>query len=503
MAGLAQERMDVKPLLLPHFPDLVLGFRGGKFFVEKIPSWLNDLIGTELGSLLGKPVNETLEKIIPGILELVSNVFHAQTPINGYSTTLFDRFGVSHNVSLEAQLIQTESGQLAVSVKILDRSLARFEVLPPPMETAFHGVVGQSAGMQRVFNKIRMYGVVDAPVLIMGETGTGKDVVASAIHQVSKRVSRQFIAVNCSAITETLFEAELFGHEKGSFTGAIRVHKGRFERADQGTLFLDEIGDLPLASQTKLLRVLEDNTIERVGGEKPIQVNVRVVAATNRNLEEAVQKREFRSDLFYRINALQIFLPALRERVDDLPLLVSHFIKQLNEKYRRQIVSLTPEALHLLKQYHWPGNIRELRNLLERLFAENETDVIGIRSLKEWAEERIYSAGNRPYNPNVTLLPYRQPIQLFSSRGDQSRADKKTTEDEHNKDEEARIIETEKYSEQRKATRRVEKLSEEEIKQAFKKADGNLTRAAFILGVHRATLYRRLKILSLNRSDLT
>jgi len=281
--------------------------------------------------------------------------------------------------------------------------------------------------------------------------------------------------MNCSAITDTLFESELFGHEKGSFTGAIKSHRGRFERADGGTLFLDEIGDLPAVSQAKLLRVLETSQIERVGSETPIKVNVRIVAATNHNLEKKSLENAFRSDLYYRINALQIHIPPLRERTDDIELLIQHFIQILNKRYDRNICCLTREAVQLLKQYQWPGNIRELRNLMERLFAENHTEVIGLRSLREWYEERMNAAryaSDKDYR-DVTILPDRQPIPLGMS-------DRKT--DLNGSSE--------------------RKIGEEELRNAFRLAGGNITRASEILGIHKATFYRTLKSLNLDRNDL-
>jgi sigma-54 specific flagellar transcriptional regulator A len=343
--------------------------------------------------------------------------------------------------------------------------------------------------MQNVFNKVRMYAVSDAPVLITGETGAGKEGIAAAIHKLSKRSSAPFVTMNCSAITETLFESELFGHEKGSFTGAIKTHRGRFERADGGTLFLDEIGDLPLASQAKLLRVLETSMIEKVGSEKAVRVNVRIVAATNHNLEKSSNDKSFRSDLFYRINALQIRIPPLRQRPEDLEPLIQHFIAVLNQKYDRNVVCLTREAVQLLKQYQWPGNVRELRNLMERLFAENQTEVIGLRALKEWYQERR-SAAEQAGNDyqEVTILPYQQAIPLGLSSHDE------------------RIIPaefikgnaTENFSE----TGNGKNLGKDDLKRAYQMSGGNITKASEMLGIHKATFYRHLKNLNLSREDL-
>ena len=339
--------------------------------------------------------------------------------------------------------------------------------MPTVAENSFLGLIGNSLLMQRVFDKVRMYALSDAPVLITGETGAGKEGIAAALHRLSKRTDGPFITMNCSAITDTLFESELFGHEKGSFTGALKSHKGRFERADKGTLFLDELGDLPPLSQAKLLRALETSQIERVGAESPIKVNVRVVAATNHNLEKESHENLFRADLFYRLNALQINVPPLRARPEDIEPLIQHFIKLLNKKYGRSVVCLTKEAVQLLKQYQWPGNVRELRNLMERLFAENMTEIIGLRALKEWYEERIGAAGYVVANTykETVITPDKSAIRLGM-----------VTEDK--------------------------KLDQEDLKNAFVAAEGNITKASRILNVHKTTFYRAMKELGLSRENL-
>jgi DNA-binding NtrC family response regulator len=208
---------------------------------------------------------------------------------------------------------------------------------------------------------------VSSTVLIEGESGTGKELVARAIHRLSPRRNRPFIAVNIGALPETLLESELFGHEKGAFTGAAERRLGRFELAHTGTIFLDEIGDVPPSTQVKLLRVLEEREVTRLGGVQPIEVDVRVVAATNSPLREAVERGEFRSDLFYRLNVLRIYLPPLRERREDIPVLVRRFVRELTRLHDRPFLGISPDALQLLVEYPWPGNVRELRNLVESM----------------------------------------------------------------------------------------------------------------------------------------
>ncbi|MGI8548709.1 MAG: sigma 54-interacting transcriptional regulator [Gemmatimonadaceae bacterium] len=229
------------------------------------------------------------------------------------------------------------------------------------------GLVGQSEPIREVLVRIEQMAPVSSTVLIQGESGTGKELVARAIHQMSNRRGRPFIAVNVGALPDTLLESELFGHEKGSFTGAAERRIGRFELADTGTLFLDEIGDIPPSTQVKLLRVLEEREVTRVGGSIPIKVNVRVVAATNQPLRQLVDEGRFRSDLYYRLNVLSVYLPPLRERPQDIPLLVRRFVRQFSAQHDRPFHGLSADAMQILMEYAWPGNVRQLKNLIESM----------------------------------------------------------------------------------------------------------------------------------------
>jgi DNA-binding NtrC family response regulator len=229
------------------------------------------------------------------------------------------------------------------------------------------GIIGESSAIQEVMVKIEQMAPVSSTVLIQGESGTGKELVAKGIHDLSPRRGKPFVAVNCAALPETLLESELFGHEKGAFTGAAERRLGRFELADTGTIFLDEIGEIPASVQVKLLRVLESRAFFRVGGTQPIKVNVRVLAATNRSLRDAVALGEFRDDLYYRLNVLNIYLPPLRERREDIPLLVRRFIRELAKQHDRTFRGIAPEAMQRLISAPWPGNVRQLRNLIESM----------------------------------------------------------------------------------------------------------------------------------------
>jgi formate hydrogenlyase transcriptional activator len=244
------------------------------------------------------------------------------------------------------------------------------EVLCLEEETRFDqnvsGMVGESPAFQEVIRNIRVVAPTDATVLVQGETGTGKELIAQALHELSERSKQPFIKVNCAAIPATLLESELFGHEKGSFTGAFAQKLGRFEMAHKGTLFLDEIGELPLELQPKLLRAIQEQEVERVGGNRTIHVDIRLIAATNRNLKQMVEEGKFRSDLFYRLHVFPLNVPSLRERRGDIPLLTRYFIQKHAQRMGKDIETIPTSALEALTRYDWPGNIRELQNVLER-----------------------------------------------------------------------------------------------------------------------------------------
>jgi len=246
----------------------------------------------------------------------------------------------------------------------------------------FGNILGRNPQVQEIFQLIRTVAETDATVLIQGESGTGKELIARAIHYNSRRKDRPFVVVSCSALPETLLESELFGHERGSFTGAIRQRIGRFEMADGGTVFLDEIGEMSMPVQMKLLRVLQEREVERVGGDQAVKVDVRVIAATHKDLHLAMSERMFREDLFYRLNVVPIKLPPLRERLDDVPLLVAHFLKKYSEKNQKRITSISSQALSTLTRYSYPGNVRELENIIERAVIMEKSEVLGRIDLK-------------------------------------------------------------------------------------------------------------------------
>ncbi len=267
-------------------------------------------------------------------------------------------------------------------------------------------IIGRSPAMQDVYKMIGRVARADVPVLITGESGVGKEVVSNAVHQFSRRNKEEYVAINCAAIPSNLLESELFGHEKGSFTGAMSQRIGRFEQCDNGTLFLDEIGDMPLEVQSKLLRVLQTGEFSRVGGNQTLQSNVRIIAATNKHLEEEVENNSFREDLFFRLNVVRVHIPPLRRRVEDIPLLAQHFLQRQSEKGKLRSMQFSQEAMQLLESHNWPGNVRELENTIQRacvLATGNVimpadlplTDAGESRSERDEAEERLLRSARR------------------------------------------------------------------------------------------------------------
>ncbi len=269
-------------------------------------------------------------------------------------------------------------------------------------------IVGQSAKMQAVFALIQQVAPSHSSVLILGESGTGKELAARAIHEMSRRKETPFVVINCSALPETLLENELFGHQKGSYTGAIANKKGLFEEADHGTIFLDEIGDITPAIQVKLLRVLQNGEFRPIGGTENLHTDVRVISATNKDLALSIKQKHFREDLFYRLNVITITLPPLRERKDDIPLLASYFLKHFSEKTQKKISHIATDALQTLQEYHWPGNVRELENVIERAVVLSETDILTARELPPKLLGEIFYRQESESPQDLANLAYRQ-----------------------------------------------------------------------------------------------
>jgi two-component system nitrogen regulation response regulator NtrX len=309
-------------------------------------------------------------------------------------------------------------------------------------------IIGESVPMKALRQQLSLMAGSNGRVLIYGESGTGKELVAHALHALSPRAAEPFVEVNCAAIPEELIESELFGHNKGSFAGAAEAKIGKFQKADGGTLFLDEVGDMSLRTQSKVLRVLEEQRIEPVGAAESMQVDVRVVAATNKNLEEEIARGNFREDLFYRLNVIPFFVPPLRERREDVPELAQHFLREFTTAYGRKPKELTPEAFQLLSEYHWPGNVRELKNLIERIVILNPQVRVDARHI--------------PLNARRAA---ERPVERFGS-----------------------------LQEVREAAER------EYILKKLEETHGNVSRTAELLGLERSNLYRKMKTLGIGQA---
>jgi two-component system, NtrC family, response regulator AtoC len=320
------------------------------------------------------------------------------------------------------------------------------------------GIIGTSPKLKAVIDKMKLVAASRATILIEGESGTGKELIAQAIHQSSPRARGPFVAVHCAALSENLLESELFGHERGSFTGATERRIGRFESADGGTLFLDEIGEISQSTQVKLLRFLETKSIERVGGSKSIDLDVRLVAATNRNLEQMVREGKFREDLYFRLNVVRLLMPPLRERTEDIPLLLAHFIRLFSEENGVPALTVEPGALRTLQAYPWPGNIRELRNFCENAVVLRRGGSLTEYDLEPKFRNSVMAAQAGP--------PAGQESGLASDRQDGAQAVSGSLSVEEN---EKRLL-----------------------REALLKARGNRTRAAELMGVSRRTLHRKI-----------
>src|SRR5437660_1913159 len=371
------------------------------------------------------------------------------------------------------------------------------------------GIIGESPAIQEVLVKIEQMAPVSSTVLIEGESGTGKELVARAIHDLSPRRGKPFVPVNCAALPETLLESELFGHEKGSFTGAAERRLGRFELANEGTIFLDEVGEMPPATQVKLLRVLEDRSFFRVGGTQPIRVDVRVVAATNKSLKEAVLLGRFRDDLFYRLNVLYIYLPPLRERRGDIPLLVRRFIAEVAAAHDRVFQGITPEALQLLVDADWPGNVRQLRNLIESMVVlapEGEIRASDIpRDIRERGRGlpmRLVGATRDVAGQELefifhSLVELKLQVEELRRRLDERPQRVEVIEVGDSRPIPLTPLEAEPASEAPTVVYR-QGMSMAEVERAaiaavLKETRGNRRKAAEVLGIGERTLYRKLK----------
>jgi two-component system nitrogen regulation response regulator GlnG len=336
------------------------------------------------------------------------------------------------------------------------------------------GIVGRSEAMQQVFKLIGQVAATDATALITGESGTGKELVARAIYHHSDRSQQSFLAVNCAAIPEQLLESELFGHERGAFTGATLQRIGKFEQCNKGTIFLDEIGDMTPATQTKILRVLQSGTFERVGGNQPIQVDVRVIAATNKALEQAVAAKQFREDLFYRLNVVRIHIAPLRDRREDIPLLVNYFLEKIAREQQRRPKSVATSVIRMLEKYHWPGNVRELENVIRRAYVMAKGDAILQSDLPP--EVSGQSSSGAPLPPALGVAS-----------------------DDAVTDATAMARQLFQWAKRDPKLKVIPAVERELVIQALKETNNNQVHAAKLLGITRATLRKRIEKFGIQR----
>ncbi|MGB9809590.1 MAG: sigma-54-dependent transcriptional regulator, partial [Caldanaerobacter sp.] len=347
--------------------------------------------------------------------------------------------------------------QLKISVNhSLEKRELKIENLILKSQNQKNHFVTRDPHMLQLLKHIELIALSDVNVLIYGETGTGKELIARLIHEKSHRSKGPFIAVNCGSIPPSLFESEIFGHEKNAFTGATEKKPGLLELADQGSFFLDEIGELPLEVQSKLLRFLEEKRIRRVGGLKTFPVDVRIIAATNRDLKKEVENNKFRSDLYYRLNVAEIFIPPLRERKSDIPLLVNYYIDLFNKQFKKNIKGVSPEAMEYLKNYSWPGNVRELKNVLERIFVLIQDDWITEKDLpSDLVQGKTFiTNSSKHFSEDSKFLP-------------------------------------------------LEEIEKQHISKALILSKGNITKAAELLRISRFALYRRIEKYGLKIEELT
>ena len=453
-------------------PEVELATAGsGEEGLKVIPKFKPDLVlmDVRMGGMNGLETLRRIRVIDPKLLVILMTAYGTtQTAIEAMKLGAYDYLLKPFDV---AKLKEVIGNALKAA-----RDMKQVVSYEPLLQSEDYelGIIGRSESMQQVFKLIGQVAVTDATALITGESGTGKELVARAIYHHSDRSTQPFLAVNCAAIPEQLLESELFGHERGAFTGATGQRIGKFEQCNNGTIFLDEIGDMTPPTQTKILRVLQSGTFERVGGNQPIHVDVRVIAATNKPLEAAVAARQFREDLFYRLNVVRIHIPPLRERRGDVPLLANYFIEKIAREHQRSPKSIAASVVRSMEKYHWPGNVRELENAIRRAHVMAKSDAILMGDLPPEIAGTLADTLNQPpavigpseHTSTDAATLARQLFQL-------ARRDPKL-----------KVIPT---------------IERELVIQALKETNDNQVHAAKLLGITRATLRKRIEKFGIQR----
>ncbi|NQY33111.1 MAG: sigma-54-dependent Fis family transcriptional regulator [Coraliomargarita sp.] len=450
------------------------------------------LLDNRMGGMSGIEALQHLRGIKPNAMIILMTAYGTtQTTIEAMKFGAFDY--IMKPFDLKKILSLTESA--LASSQDLNKAAKEESGTQVSQEDIEGGIIGSSPAMQGVFKTIGQVAASDVTVMVTGESGTGKELIARAIYQNSLRSNKPYIAVNCAAIPENLIESELFGHEKGSFTGATSQRIGKFELCDDGTIFLDEIGDMALSTQTKILRALQEGEIQRVGSSDTIKVNVRMLAATNKPLEEMVKEKTFREDLYYRLNVVRIQLPPLRERMEDVPQLVDFVLKRLSRESKADAKSISPEALALLARYSWPGNVRELENLVYRSAVMAQGDMILVKDLPQ---EVVAAIGDEPALEvkapvaDVSVAATEPPVQSAVPAASEPVAASADSEPMMGAPVENPFDGVYRKLRGEHGTNILEYAEREIIARALVESDGKQVKAAEILGMTRATLRKRI-----------
>ena len=391
----------------------VVTAKTGKRGLALIPKELPDvvIVDVRLPDLSGLEVFDRIKEMAPRIPVIVITAFAAtETAIEAMKRGAFEYLLKPVDLHQLREIVAR-----ALELHRMKNVPTVFDQVEEPHEAGTDPIIGRSPIMQEVYKAIGRVAPQDVTVLILGESGTGKELVARAIYQHSRRADKPFLAINCAAIPDSLLESELFGHEKGAFTGADRQRIGKFEQADGGTIFLDEIGDMSPATQAKLLRVLQDQQFERVGGRDTLKVDVRVVAATNQKLDDLVARSQFRQDLFYRLNGVTIALPPLRDRKEDIPQLVDHFVRVANRKLDKHVTAVAPEALRVLENHDWPGNVRELQNVVRYAVIQTVGEMLRANSLPTSVRGAVEPGGAQTHEHGLDVLRLVRDLLAFGS----------------------------------------------------------------------------------------
>lgn len=434
------KKFDELKIVFDALPDGIVAILDTRMNIASANKAISTFLELPIDQIIGKRSSDLFKNTIPELIEVIEQTIKNEKEVRNYTIESVNHQGILRSTLVSTAIIKEVKKARPGIVLILHDVSEITKLRKIALQLKRYGeIVGNSEKMKNIYALIESIKEYDTSILILGETGTGKELVARAIHESSRRKNKPFVPVNCSALPNNLIESELFGHVKGAFTGAVANRPGRFQLAHGGTLFLDEIGTLPIELQAKLLRAIQEKTVEPLGSDKSVPADTRILAATNRNLSQLVEEDEFREDLYYRLKVMEINIPPLRDRKGDIPLLIDHFIDRLNRYYNKNIIGVSPSTADLLKKYLWPGNVRELENAIEHAFILTNGAVIESNTLPP--EIGYIDKNGSPPAPTLANLNY----------------------------------------------------EEEQIRTALMSAKGNMTEAAVILRLHRSTLWRKMK----------